>query len=189
MSFTSRILLPLIMVLGGGMSAHAQFFGDFYFASDTLMAEPGETVSLEVLTFVGTTNLGAAHFELGYDPSRIRVVSVEPGGSQYFQNRLSSREEPGKVAVVALNDRSASAPFGVVSLARIEILPLLEEGQSVALTLTPREALDTSGNTLNVGAGGSATVMIGVNVPNAVRLPTSMRIAPPRGTVERVRRK
>ncbi len=113
------IVLACISLIFTG-AAQAQFPGDVFFQNPSIAIQEGGTGQIEVVTFAGTDVLGAAQFDIVFDPSALEVVGVTPGSAEELERTMVSKVSNGKVSVIILNDRSLTKPFGTVSLARID---------------------------------------------------------------------
>lgn len=138
------VAVAVLAALAGTPAAHAQYVGDMFFAQPSIAVAEGGTATFETELFSGAIPLGAAAFDIYYDPSQLEVVSVSPGGTKEFENGVSSAPvDPGRTGIVALNGTSLGHPFGTESLARVTLRPLVPAGSYVYFILFPRSLLRT----------------------------------------------
>lgn len=153
------IVLACISLIFTG-AAQAQFPGDVFFQNPSIAIQEGGTGQIEVVTFAGTDVLGAAQFDIVFDPSALEVVGVTPGSAEELERTMVSKVSNGKVSVIILNDRSLTKPFGTVSLVRIDVRPLLPAGSRINLVTDVKEILMQDSTTFGsfFGFGGEVVV-------------------------------
>ncbi len=148
------VAIVAALALAGAPAAHAQFVGDMFFAQPSVAVAEGGTATLEAELFSGAIPLGAAHFDLLYDPSQVEVVGVSAGSTREIENGVASAPAaPGRTGIVALNGASLDHPIGTESLARITLRPLVPAGSIVFFQLAPRSLLRTNSTSFPAGRG------------------------------------
>lgn len=166
--------------------AHAQFVGDVFFADPSIAVPEGGTAVFEVQVFTGIQVLGAAHFDVVYDPAQLEVVSVDAGTTPELAPGHVSVTTPGRVAVVDLNGESLTRPFGTSSLARIEVRPLVSAGTRVPLSIQVRSLLRPDSVTpVSGGRGFSGEVVVVSALQSSTSSPLQVRGAAKAGDGDR----
>lgn len=139
--------------------ALAQFPGDVFFARPSVAVPEGGTASMEVLLFSGATPVGAAHFEVLFDPAQAEIAGVEAGDTEQLAPGHVSVTSPGRASVVDLNGQSLTQPIGTSSLARIELRPLGAAGSRVPISIQVRSLLRTDSLPLS-GRGFAGEILV-----------------------------
>jgi hypothetical protein len=149
-----HLAIAAALIAVSAPAAHAQYAGDMFFATPSVAVAEGGTATMEADLFSGSVPLGAAQFDLLYDPSQVEVVSVDAGGTQELENGVASAPvSPGRTGIVALNGASLDHPFGTESLARVTFRPLVPAGSYILLQLAPRSLLRTDSTPFPAGRG------------------------------------
>lgn len=167
LSFLIGSVLLLMPVAAG-----AQFQGDVFFAQPSLTVPEGGTATVEVQMFSGADVLGAAQVDVVFDPASVSVVGIGPGTAPELAGGLASATLQDRIGIVALNGASLLQPFGTVSLARLQMRPLLPAGSRIPLNIEVHSLLrqdaasfpDThgfAGEILVIAAGAKASVSSG----------------------------
>ena len=127
------------------MTVLAQFTGDIFFDTPSVIGVRGEAVNMSISAFSGANELGAAHIDIAYDPQQLEVLDVIPSTSSEFQDNLVYRNNNGIISVVTLNDSSTTEPFGTVGLVNITF-KVLDSAPSSRATLSTsiRSLLNTN---------------------------------------------
>lgn len=162
--------LAAALAFAGVSAAHAQYAGDMFFATPSVAVAAGGTATMEADLFSGAVPLGAAQFDLLYDPSQVEVVSVDAGSTQEIADGVASAPvSPGRTGIVALNGVSLDHPFGTESLARITLRPLVPAGSYVLLQLAPRSLLRTNSTPFAAGRGFYGELVVVSAGPTAAK--------------------
>lgn len=162
------VAIAAALAFAGAPAVHAQFVGDMFFAQPSVAVAEGGTATLEADLFSGVNPLGAAHFDLLYDPSQLEVVGVAPGGTKELEDGVASAPAaPGRTGIVALNGASVDHPFGTERLARITLRPLVPAGSIVFFQLAPRSLLRTDSTPFPAGRGFFGELVVVSGGPQA----------------------
>lgn len=142
-------------------AASAQFVGDMFFATPSVAVAEGDSVELDIVTFSGALAVGAAHLEIAFDPALLaidEVLAVNPTG---ITPQVVDQPLAGRVGIAWLNDDSLSAPFGLITLARVRARPLAPAGTTIDLSITARGLLKTDATPFPAtqGFGGEIVVV------------------------------
>jgi len=169
--------LFLLTLLLSGQPAHAQFAGDVFFAEPSIAIGQGGQGQIEVLAFMGSSTFGATQVNLNYNPAELSIVSVQPGLSSEVQNGFTFRNENGVLSLIALNSQSTTEPIGTVSLARIEVTPLVPAGSRIFVSSNVDTMLrqDSSAYSFPRGFGMEIVVTSGTaKVANSSNKPVTL---------------
>lgn len=159
-------LLLIMLCLFAAPAVHAQFPGDVFFKVPSIAINEGGEGILEIQVFAGDDVFGAAQFSLVYAPDQLEVLVAEPGSSAAVRNGFTITESEGRVSIIALNSASLTQPIGTVSVARLEVRPLVAAGSRIAIGTIVNQVLrqDSSAFPTPNGFGGE----IVVTNPNAM---------------------
>lgn len=155
----SRIATVLLCALFAPI-ARAQFVGDFFFASPSTSVPAGQTVSLELRTFVGADAFGAAKFDLEVDPTLAVIESIEAIDSPQSPDKVMLGKAGSLARVVALNGRSITAPIGTIALARIQVRPLAAAGTTFAVSVRNPNLMRSNSTSFSTTRGFASQVTI-----------------------------
>ena len=167
-SVTTALFMLTALLLAPPVQA--QFAGDIFFSTPSVAIAEGGTGTLEVQAFTGASTFGASQFRLSYDPARVEIVAVEAGAATAVQEGFTVQQSPGEVAIIALNSESLSQPIGTVSLARLQVRPLVGAGSVININTAVDQVLrqDSSAFTGSDGFGVEVVVTAaGGNTPLA----------------------
>jgi hypothetical protein len=158
--FRRQAIAATLVLSLSGTHAEAQFAGDLFFVTPSVVVTSGSTGTLELALFSGDRPFGATRAQVRFDPARLQVVSVEPATNAGLPTTLESRVSAGLIELVVLNGRSLSAPIGSVKLARLQFRANGPAGTRSALTTSVSGAIDSQRNALRLGTGLGAEVVV-----------------------------
>lgn len=153
--------------------ASAQFVGDVFFKKPSIAVAQGGTGQLELMSFAGTTPVGAYRIRLIFDESKLEITEVKAGGAVELEEGFTSRLGKGELDVVAVNNRSITTPIGTVSLLIISVRPKLAAGSVIKIEMQILDLLSTSVQPFSAKRAFGADVVVA-----AAALKTPSLVAP-----------
>ena len=130
--------------------------------------QTGAQLATEVTVDVGMMPLGAYSVTVAYDPTVVRIASVEGGNTAEFAATPATNADSiasGSAKISAFQTRSLTGPTGVVSVTQLTFNVGGTVTTATALGLTVDQLFDTSANPISATAtrclvrvvGGTAT--------------------------------
>ena len=130
--------------------------------------QTGAQLATEVTVDVGMMPLGAYSVTVAYDPTVVRIASVEGGNTAEFAATPTTNADSiasGSAKISAFQTRSLTGPTGVVSVTQLTFNVGGTVATATALGLTVDQLFDTSANPISATAtrclvrvvGGTAT--------------------------------
>jgi hypothetical protein len=195
MNHVSALVFSLLGVLCIVAPSAAQFPGDAFFREPSVTAEQNGLVEMDVEFFGGGSALGAAHYEVVFDPNQLSIEAILGSTATEFSDSAVFRARTDRAVGVHWNSQSSTGPIGTVHLMRIVFRVLAPQGTVAQLQVVARDFVDATGVRYPSirGANGSISVTgpgsqpspdVGPsgNTPSAEVEPAALKLA---GTMRR----
>jgi hypothetical protein len=147
-----------------GTSAYAQYQGDVFFKTPSVLISKDQVKDLDLTIYTGDKPFGAATAQIQFDPQKIEVVKVEPVASSDVLPVIEWKMTNGTVKIAAVNGASLTEPFGSVVLARISVRAVGNPGDQTSVSSAVNEAYGADKSAYRKGDGLSAEISIGTAV-------------------------
>lgn len=128
------ILFGAFLTVVSFSEARAQFLGDVFFETPSILASNGEEVILKVAVFTGTEVFGSADFTLSFDESLFEVKEVGFHNDISGVKSLETDKGLTKLRILAANGTSVDKPSGIVSIADIKGTVLAPSGANISIS-------------------------------------------------------
>jgi hypothetical protein len=158
-------LLAALFVTSICGPAYAQFTGDVFFVSPSIVVPQGGTGDLQLVIFAGSNAFGATEVTLSFDDTKLQILDVAAVITGSVAPPLVKwRKESGKVKILVVNDKSSVKPIGTVGLAKISVKPLAGSGERLSVNTAVVDSYSADRTKLTVGTGYAAEISVGAAV-------------------------
>ena len=127
-------VLFIAMTIGYFESARAQFLGDVFFETPSILAESGETAVLSVAAFTGVETFGSIDFLVSFESSALSFESIEFPEGMTGEVLVETNDDLIQLRVIVANIASLQRPAGIVSVAEISVSVLAINGESISIS-------------------------------------------------------
>jgi hypothetical protein len=149
----------LIMLLKANW-ATAQFAGDIFFVTPSVVAVKGNVANLDLASFTGTTPFGAIQGQVGFDATKLELVSITAITTGKVTPFVQWKRTGGAIKFVVINASSLTLPFGTVPLLRLQFKATGNVGDRIAITTGIVSLLFANRTTMPTGTGRSGEIVI-----------------------------
>ena len=164
----NKIVLTFLVSVLPLWSANAQFVGDVFFDEPSVAARENETASLILSAFGGAHVIGAAHFQIEFDPQKLEFLGIDPIAPYDSEGALQFEYSNGVVEVISANFANSDQPLGVARMAELRLKPIGTVGDIVPINLSNIKVLLTDLTEISSGALGGEVVITAAATSMAV---------------------